>query len=358
MKLWLAFRFLKGNLGRAAFPLVAVIVGATTLIMTFSLGDGVKRVIDRDLSAIGKNRILIGGESLSDKDLELVERMPFVEYAIFPEKRRLAGDVLFRGYSKKALNAINLPTLKEEEVVLDKDQFWDTEVGAEVELETGLGKRRFIIKDLYQEESPFETVKMGNRVIVSDETFERIFGRSSYNSLIISFPQDEDGVEYIPVILRELNRSRFSYNQIKVLEPPDIYKKVERIKSFVGKGLFILSFISLIVGGIGILNLIAAAVRERSSYIGILRVLGMDKKSLMEVFLIEAAMVITLGTVIGIIFGVIISYLTGSILKIPPYFSLFKIVSAIIFTMSVGLFLGVFPAKKAGELNVVETLKI
>lgn len=358
MRFWMAFRFLKGNLERAAFPLMAVIVGAMSLVMTLSLGDGAKNIIDKDLSAIGGNRILVGGGSLSSKDLELMERMPFVEYGVFPEKRKLVGNTLYRGYSKKALKAMRLPSLKENEVVLDRNQFLDAEVGAEVELQTELGKRKFTIRDLYQEESPFETMKMGDRVIVSDETFERIFGRSNYNSLVVSFPQDEDGEEYIPVVLRELNRSRFSYNQVRVLETPAVYKKVERIKSFVGKSLFILSFISLIVGGAGILNLIASAVRERTSYIGILRTVGMDKRSLMEIFLIEAAVVITLGAVIGVILGVAVSYCAGNLLKIPPYFNFIKLVGALVLTMGVGLIFGVFPAKRAGELEIVEALKI
>lgn len=358
MKFWMAFRFLKGNLERAAFPLMAVIVGAMSLVMTLSLGDGAKNIIDKDLSAIGGNRILVGGGSLSSKDLELMEKMPFVEYAVFPEKRKLIGNTLYRGYSKKALSAMGLPNLKENEVVLDKQQFLEAEAGAEIVLETELGKRKFTIRDLYQEESPFETMKMGDRVIMSDETFERIFGRMSYSSLVVSFPQDEDGEEYIPVVLRELNRSRFSYNQVRVLETPAVYKKVERIKSFVGKSLFILSFISLIVGGAGILNLIAAAVRERTSYIGILRTVGMDKGSLMEIFLIEAAVVITLGAVIGVILGVAVSYLAGNLLKIPPYFNFIKLVGALVLTMGVGLIFGVFPAKRAGELEIVEALKI
>ena len=147
MKFWMAFRFLKGNLERAAFPLMAVIVGAMSLVMTLSLGDGAKNIIDKDLSAIGGNRILVGGGSLSSKDLELMERMPFVEYGVFPEKRKLVGNTLYRGYSKKALKAMRLLSLKENEVVLDRNQFLDAEVGAEVELQTELGKRKFTIRN-------------------------------------------------------------------------------------------------------------------------------------------------------------------------------------------------------------------
>lgn len=359
MRFWMAYKLLQGNVQRALFPTMAVIVGVMSLIMTISLGDGAKNIIDKDLSAIGSNKILLGGAPLNNRDLEFIESLPFVEYGIFPERRILVGDILYRGYSKKALKVMNLSSLKIGEVVLDKNQFLDAKIGEKIDLETNLGKSRFIIKDLYQEESPFETAKVGDRVIVSDETFEKIFGRNSYNSLVVSFPRDEDGMEYIPTVLRELNRFRFGHNQIRVLETPAVYRKVEKIRSFVNKGLFVLTFISLMVGGAGILNLIAASVRDRGSYIGILKAMGMDKKSLTAIFLIEGAIVITVGATIGLIVGIVVSWIVGTILlNIPPYYNYLKILGAFILTVWIGLIFGVFPAKKAGDIEIVEALKI
>lgn len=354
----MSFRFLRGNLARATFPMIAVIVGAMSLVMTLSLGDGARNIIDRDLSAIGGNRILVGAEHLNYKDLELMERLPFVEYGIFPEKRALVGNIVYRGYSKKALIAMKLPILKNEETVLDKEQFSDIKIGEEIELETISGKRRFLVRGLYQEESPFETMKMGDRVIVSDETFEKIFGKRSYKNLVIAFPEGENGEDYIPIVLKELNKIRPRYNQVRILETPDVYKKVERIKSFVGKSLFILSFISLGIGGIGILNLIATTVRERGSYIGVLRAMGMSRESLTKIFIIEAGIVIVLGTSIGITFGVAMSYIAGNILKIPPYFNFFKIMVTLALIMGISLVFGVYPAKRAGKIEIVKALKI
>lgn len=354
----MSFRFLRGNLARATFPMIAVIVGAMSLVMTLSLGDGARNIIDRDLSAIGGNRILVGAEHLNYKDLELMERLPFVEYGIFPEERALVGNIVYRGYSKKALIAMKLPILKNEETVLDKEQFSDIKIGEEIELETISGKRRFLVRGLYQEESPFETMKMGDRVIVSDETFEKIFGKRSYKNLVIAFPEGENGEDYIPIVLKELNKIRPRYNQVRILETPDVYKKVERIKSFVGKSLFILSFISLGIGGIGILNLIATTVRERGSYIGVLRAMGMSRESLTKIFIIEAGIVIVLGTSIGITFGVGMSYIAGNILKIPPYFNFFKIMVTLALIMGISLIFGVYPAKRAGKIEIVKALKI
>lgn len=358
MVVWMALKFLKGDLKGAIFPLMAVMVGTISLTMTLSLGDGAKNIIAKDLSTIAKNRVLIGGAPLDDKDLELVEKLPFVEYALFPEKRCLIENNLYRAYSKKALKALNLPILREDEVILDKNQFSTFKNEVEIELMTLSEKRYFLIRDFYEEASPFETMKSGNRVIMNNQTFERFFKLKKYNSLLISFQEGEDSRTYIPIILKELNRFRFGQNHIKVLETPDLYKKVTKIKNFMDKVLFSLSLISLSVGGFGILNLIASKMRERTPSIGILLAIGISKKKLIQIFLLEATVVMFLGAFIGIILGISTSFLVGSLLKIPPYLKFIKILAILNLTIKIGLTFGLLPVKKALSLKVVETLKI
>ncbi|WP_407536943.1 hypothetical protein QCB49_13470 (plasmid) [Cetobacterium somerae] len=72
----MAYRFLTGNITRALFPLISVVVAASALVMTISLGDAAKNIIDRDLSAIGSNRILIGGGTLSRRICNLLKDYP------------------------------------------------------------------------------------------------------------------------------------------------------------------------------------------------------------------------------------------------------------------------------------------
>lgn len=358
MRFWMAWRFLIRNKSRALFPLGGVIIGAMALIMTLSLGSGGKKIIEKDLGVIGENRILVGGTSLTEKDKEIIERLPFVQYVMFPEMRSEIQGVLYRGYTSKGLITMGLPLLQDNEVILDEEQFQNIRVGDIISLETKNGKREFIIKDLYKEVSPFERVRIGKRVIVKDSFFEKLFGKKEYKSLVISFPQGEQGEDYIPLILRELNRSRFSHNQIKLLETPEVYKKVEKIKIFVNKSLYVLSFISLIVGGFGIMNLIGSSVRDRKNYIGILRAVGMDQKKIFELFILEGVLIIFLGTILGVFLGVLNSWLVGAIIKIPPVFSFKEILISLFVTMIVGVVFGTIPAKKAGKLEIIEALKI
>lgn len=357
MRFFMAYRFLLGSKGRVLFPLSGVIICTMALIMTLSLGSGGKRLIEKDLKAIGKNRILIGGAKMSTRDIEIVERFPFVEYALFPEERYENGGNIFIGYSKKALRTLGLNVPREKEVVVDKEQNMGKDLGDSIKLNTGRGTKNFVIRGFYKEENPLETMRVGKRVILERESFKREFGGRDYSSLVVSFPQDEDGVEYIDLVLRELNRSRLKFNQIRLLETPEVYKKVERIMNFVNKSLFILSFISLIVGGVGVLNLIGVAVKNRGSSIGILRAMGMNKKTIMEIFLLEGFIVVFLGGVLGGVLGIVGSMIVGSILNILPYFSIIDILMSLIISMGVSLLFGVYPAKRASEQSVVEALK-
>ncbi|MGL5427423.1 MAG: ABC transporter permease, partial [Cetobacterium sp.] len=200
----MAIKFLKGNLGRAMYPLLGVVVGSFALIMTLSLGDGVKKLISTDLSAIAENRILLGGD-FSNRDSELLERLPFVEYTALPEARALEGSNLFRGYRVAALTAMGLPALRDDEVILDSGQFKKLPVGSSIVFKTSSGERTFRIRGYYSEQSPFETMKAGNRVLMNSDSYNRYFSRGRYNSLILAFREGESAEEYTGIVLKTLN---------------------------------------------------------------------------------------------------------------------------------------------------------
>ncbi len=357
MSLWMAYRFLKGNYIRVLFPLIGVIVATISLIMTISLGGSAKRIIENDLSAIGKNRVILGGGELDERDLEYFEKFEFVEYAMFPEKRDEKNGNIFRAYGDKALFAMGLFPLKENEIILDEDQFPNIKVGELIELTTKFGKRKFLVKKLYREESPFETMKVGKRIIMGNRGFEKSFGRGFYRNLVVSFHQGEDGEMYIPSLLKELNRNRYYENKIKILETPAVYKKIERVRGFVSRSLLVLSTISIIIGGVGVINLIGISIKERGSHIGMLRSMGIKKKQIIEIFLIEGMIVVTSGGVIGMILGVLVSILIGFLLKIPPKFDILKMLSVFAIIMGSGVVFGLIPARRAGNLEIVEALK-
>lgn len=354
---WLATKLLLGNIKRAIFPYIGATAGVAALVVAFSVGAGGEKLISNNLMAIGENRLMLGGDEFTLRDAKILENYPFTEYTIFPEAREEENGNIFIGYSKRALNKLKLSNLREREVIVDKNQFPEKNIGDTIEVTIKNRYYRFKIVDIYVEENPFELMKQGNRVLVSQEFFEKLFDRHSYHQVVLSLDREENAEDLIPLLLQKFNGDRNSYKKVRILETPEVYKKIVKIQSMVKTTLYALAFVSLILSGVGIMALISSGIKSRSAHIGILRAIGMEKKDVVKVFLIEGSIISILGTVTGVFVGVLGAILCGKLIMIPPVFHFGKILLAIVFSLVLGITLGMVPAKKAGELNVVDALK-
>jgi putative ABC transport system permease protein len=120
----------------------------------------------------------------------------------------------------------------------------------------------------------------------------------------------------------------------------------------------VLSSIGLLVGGIGVMNIMLVSVTERTYEIGIRKAIGARRREIMLQFLIEASVLTGLGGIAGVIFGWLISLLSRLIFSsIPASVPLWAAVLGIVVSVSVGLFFGLWPANKAARLDPVEALR-
>lgn len=357
MIFWFSYKMLLGNLRRALFPFLGVTAGVTALIMALAIGAGGEKIISKNLSAMGDNRIMLGGEEMSQKDIKLLENYPFVEYTMFPQARALERNNVFIAYPQKALRALGLKELKDREVIVDRSQFPDKKPGDKIEVIFSNGRQTFVVADTYIEENPFELMKQGNRIIISQNYFERLFGKYRFREMIVSFDKNEDVEEILPFLLKKFNDERRGYGQIRVLETPEVYKRVVKIQKLVRNTLGVLAIISIAVGGVGIMSLISSGIRARTNHIGILRSIGMSREDVVKVFLMEGIIISIVGTFTGIIVGIVGSVIGGKLIMIPPVFLVGKIILAIIFALLVGVGMGIFPAKKAGNMSIIDALK-
>ena len=115
--------------------------------------------------------------------------------------------------------------------------------------------------------------------------------------------------------------------------------------------------ISLLVGGIGVMNIMLVSVTERTREIGIRKALGARTSSIMLQFLAESAIITLLGGIIGIALGVGGAYLLCSFVNIHAKVNWGAVVGATVFSTAVGLFFGLYPAKKAAKLSPIEALR-
>lgn len=357
MIFWFSYKILLGNIKRAIFPFLGVTAGVTALIMALAIGAGGEKIISKNLSAIGDNRIMLGGDEMTQRDIKIMEGYPFVEYTIFPEARAMEKNNIFIAYPPKALQTLGMKNLGDREVILDRTQFPNKKPGDRIELILSNGRQSFTVADTYIEENPFELMRQGNRIIVSQSYFEKLFGRYRFKEMTVSFDKNEDVEELLPFLLNKFNSDRRSYGDIRVLETPEVYKRILKIQKLVKNTLGVLAIISIGIGGVGIMTLISSGVRDRISHIGILRAMGMSKENVVKVFLTEGIIISIVGTLTGIILGIIGAILGGKLIMIPPVFNIDKIILAILFSLLTGIGMGIQPARKAGEMNITDALR-
>jgi putative ABC transport system permease protein len=134
----------------------------------------------------------------------------------------------------------------------------------------------------------------------------------------------------------------------------DLWNKISSLIFFL---MFLISSVGLIVGGIGVMNIMLVSVTERTREIGVRKAIGAKRSNILSQFLIEAVTLSAVGGVIGVIFGAALSLLMNYGLKVPAVLSVFWIVTALALCALIGVVFGVYPAWKAARLDPVDALR-
>ncbi|MBI1795961.1 MAG: ABC transporter permease [Candidatus Eisenbacteria bacterium] len=119
----------------------------------------------------------------------------------------------------------------------------------------------------------------------------------------------------------------------------------------------LISGISLLVGGIGVMNIMLVAVTERTREIGVRKALGAPRSAILSQFLIESVLLTAAGGVLGILLGATISWGIHAASQMPTYVSLWSVITGIVFSAIVGVFFGLYPAMRASRLDPVDSLR-
>jgi putative ABC transport system permease protein len=153
---------------------------------------------------------------------------------------------------------------------------------------------------------------------------------------------------------RHNNRGKDKYKVENALKQLDQINKVLGIfTAFIGA----VAAISLLVGGIGVMNIMLVSVTERTREIGIRKAIGATTNAILLQFLTESVIISLIGGIIGMILGISGAYAIGSFANITPALSPGAVIGAILFSSAVGIFFGIYPAKKAANLNPIDALR-
>ncbi len=193
--------------------------------------------------------------------------------------------------------------------------------------------------------------------LLINESPEKIVLSSEIKQLTVRLENSDHLVESAAVIRSILNRHHFNNEDFSIVVPYELLKQEEKERRIYNLLLASIAAISLIVGGIGIMNIMLASVLERTNEIGIRRAIGGRRSDIMSQFVTEAVVLSISGGIIGVILGVSLSLGISLATDVQTSITLYSIFIAFGFSVLVGVTFGYLPAKKAANLKPIESIR-
>jgi putative ABC transport system permease protein len=216
-------------------------------------------------------------------------------------------------------------------------------------------------RDLSREE--FQGVRLGgdrNRVFLPLETaFKRLKFESlesELDAVRLKLSEEADPQQTALTVSHLLERRHGDQNDYELVVPAALLKQQQQTQQIFTIVMSAIAGISLLVGGIGIMNIMLATVLERTREIGLLRAIGARKTDIQHQFLMESATVAAIGAFIGIFFGLMLAFIIQQFAGWPAAWSLFAIILSVSICLITGIVFGWYPARQAADLDPIKAL--
>lgn len=393
----IALMNIKSNKGRSVLTMLGIIIGISSVIMIISIGNGVKSEVTGELNDMAGGQIFIysqgndNGEYIefTDEDYELLKEKVEHIKAITPQAS-FRGDVIakkgtFEGSISAGTEGLefssNNPIIKgkyftendylsaKKVCVIDQQSavkmFGTTDVcGMSIDIAINNITQEFTIVGV-RDSGAASLLNMGyvdDRVTVEIplSLLESNFG---YQLSVTSFLVVGDSAEYSTQMAAESIRILEARHNVRgqgliwVEDFNDYLSQINSVLGYITVFVVFVAAISLLVGGIGVMNIMLVSVTERTREIGIRKALGARTNSILLQFLSESAIITLMGGFIGIVIGVAGAFGICSLIGFSAQVKVTTVLGASLFSSAVGIFFGIYPAKKAARLNPIEALR-
>ncbi len=395
----IALMNIKSNKGRSILTMLGIIIGIASVIMVMAIGNGVRGQINDELESMGSGLIELMLDTTLDSvtmrftpdDFDLIKDNIEHVKGVTPliggwgnaygskgsfEARAMGGTEGLQYYSGNGGPIVKGRYFTKEDVAGSKgvcvisessavNMFGTTDVvGMSFELSLyGISKEVTIVGIREDSAGSMVNMTMSTRVdlempytAMADAYYYYV---EEFTDMLVFAETSEYCTEVAQntIALLENKYNVRGEGQIMVQSISDMSAQYDSILGVITTFVSFVAAISLLVGGIGVMNIMLVSVTERTREIGIRKSLGARTGSILLQFLAEAAIITLLGGLIGIVLGVLGGNAIGSVAGVPAKTQVSTIIGATVFSSAVGIFFGIYPARKAAKLSPIEALR-
>ncbi|HLO57705.1 MAG TPA: ABC transporter permease [Bacteroidales bacterium] len=395
-----AIRALIRNKLRAILTMLGIIIGIASVIAMLALGEGSKRNMREEMSKMGTNMIMVmpnfqrrAGVSLGASSSNVMKMADVIAIrneatsvsAVSPEIRANGQVIYGNQNTQTTVYGVSQEYMGIKKLIIESGRsFSEQEVKSMAKVciigqtvkenlfgvnadPIGLSLRikniPFQVIGLFEDKGESGMGQDQDDLIVAPyTTVQRRLAAIDYingiNASAVSEEKSADAKAEVEEILRRTHKLKDSdENDFRVMSQSELMNTFSSIMDSMTYLLGAIACISLLVGGIGIMNIMFVSVTERTREIGLRMSIGGRSRDILMQFLVESIILSILGGIIGILFGYLLAKGGGSLMSIKSYVQTQSVILAFVVCFAIGVFFGWYPAKKASNLNPIDALR-
>ncbi len=387
---------LSANKVRSGLTMLGIVIGIASVISMISIGNGAKASIQSSIEGLGSNLLTIvpgvvqpgrglvssgrgGAQTLKNDDAELLKTIEGIT-AISPEVTRRFQVVATGNNTNTTINGVVSDYMTVRNLSIANGSFISDSNQRSMGRQAVLGAT--VATDLFPDEDPVgQTVRINkvnfivigvlatkggagysgpdDMIFVPLSTMQKILSGEDYLTMMTISVADKTKMAEIKEIatITLMDKHRVDEADFSIISQEDILGTLNTVIDTFTLFLAAIASISLLVGGIGIMNMMLTTVTERTKEIGLRKAIGAKKGDINNQFLAEAVMLTFIGGFLGIVLGWLVSFVVSSTGIVTTQVTLSSVLLAFGVSAGIGILFGYYPARRAGMLNPIDALR-